>query len=512
MNRSACVAAIAFGVLFATPAAAATTVSAGTYDAATWTAAGSPYTVSGNVSFTKLTVEAGVTVLVAAGASATALFGISATEIDVNGTPSAPVLFRAEKATTSRAAWRGISILARGSFSGAIIRNADNGVDFTGDLATPRPSPSLVSRSLFETCTTAIRISMGDLVADAVTITGGVPPMTSGLVRGIWNSSTGSVRMTNSVIRTTNAAVYTYRGKVTVANCTIDGSQTSIDFINAVKGDSVDIRNSIISNGAVGVVYGATGSTLTIGNTIFWKNDTTYVGSVTPGPFVLEDVDPKYVSATDLHLAPGSPGIDSGDPTDATEHDIDFRSRPQGARIDMGAYEFAASGGVGGTSGSGGFGGASGGVAGASGGGAGGGGGRATGGAGSGGANGGAGGGVATATGGGAPSGSGGSGTGGPASGGAGAVDVGTGGNGQGGSGLGVAGHGFSDGVGGSVPTGSGGVAGKSGHTSTNDGCGCRAAGARAPSWVELIGVVGGFLFVIRRRRGRGQCRTRASK
>jgi hypothetical protein len=53
-------------------------------------------------------------------------------------------------------------------------------------------------------------------------------------------------------------------------------------------------------------------------------------------------MDPKLVDAAngDFHLMSNSPAINAGDPTSAVTHDYDGTARPQGARNDIGAFEY----------------------------------------------------------------------------------------------------------------------------------------------------------------------------
>jgi hypothetical protein len=53
-------------------------------------------------------------------------------------------------------------------------------------------------------------------------------------------------------------------------------------------------------------------------------------------------VDPLLVNpaAGDYHLKPNSPAIDTADPTATATPDLDGTTRPQGARADIGAYEY----------------------------------------------------------------------------------------------------------------------------------------------------------------------------
>lgn len=50
--------------------------------------------------------------------------------------------------------------------------------------------------------------------------------------------------------------------------------------------------------------------------------------------------NPLFVSATDMHLQPSSPAIDTGTGTGAPLSDYDGVGRPQGSGYDMGAYEY----------------------------------------------------------------------------------------------------------------------------------------------------------------------------
>lgn len=51
--------------------------------------------------------------------------------------------------------------------------------------------------------------------------------------------------------------------------------------------------------------------------------------------------DPLFVDGpgADLHLTPGSPGLDQGAPIDALLDDFEGKPRPQGAGVDVGAFE-----------------------------------------------------------------------------------------------------------------------------------------------------------------------------
>ena len=467
---------VAVGLALFARAARATDVPAGTYDTDTWTAAGSPYLVQGNVDYTKLTIEAGTTVLFSStntGGSGKILFQV--TTFVVDGTPASPVLLQAETDTASRAGWQGIWVRGSASVTGAIIRNANDGFILFYSRE-PRGS-STISRSKFDTGAYVVMQKGGDLSVDAIEVTN--------TNQGILNQGPGSLRVTNSLLHSIAVQIYSDTGPVSVANCTIDHAYTGIE----VRGAAVfDVRNTIITNSNSGVIA-ETGGTITITSSDVWGNLQNFQ-NVTPGAGTVS-VDPRYVSATDLHLQAGSPGIDSGTATQAPDHDFDFVARPQGAKVDMGAYEFVPGGGTGGRGGAGGTGGGAGaaGTGGAG----------AAGGAGVGGSAGaaGVGGGAGAAGGSGGASGGGGASASGGANGGEGGRGGGSTGRG-GGGGTGGAGGG-SAGGGGAGAAGSGG-AGVGGDSDAavdgsagpmkKSGCNCRIGDAgsdRAGCWTFLL-------------------------
>jgi hypothetical protein len=76
-------------------------------------------------------------------------------------------------------------------------------------------------------------------------------------------------------------------------------------------------------------------------NLIYGPND--YVeGSLRSitGSYAVVGKNPLLVSATDFHLQPNSPAIDSGCSSGAPAFDVDDTPRPQGLGYDIGAYEY----------------------------------------------------------------------------------------------------------------------------------------------------------------------------
>jgi hypothetical protein len=117
--------------------------------------------------------------------------------------------------------------------------------------------------------------------------------------------------------------------------------------------DGVAIVNDTIAfnDGAIGVNInsdGASGNTITnisVTNTIFWTNGKDLTGrdvaTVLPTTrSSLMGVDPRFVSAQDLHLQSGSAAINTGSTAGAPATDFDNGKRDN--QPDVGAYEFGA--------------------------------------------------------------------------------------------------------------------------------------------------------------------------
>jgi len=420
--------------LLGRPARATTEVPAGTYDTVTWTTAGNPYKILGNLTITQLTVEAGTEVLVqvpGVGAS----YSISVTTLVVNGTPANPVVFQGDVAGTAQSAWRGLWVAGSASVTGAIVRNASDGIRLSAAV-TPPPS-STISRTRFEYDSYAVIIEGGDVTIDAITAVN--------LNHGIWNDQGKTVRLTNSLFRDTFNPIISRVGSFTITNCTIlHAPTTAVDFSPASTTATLQILNTIIANGQTGV-HATPNAQLTIAYSDIFGNAVNLDGAELGAGNISKD--PAAYQVTDYHLSAGSPCIDTGSASGAPDHDLDFVARPKGAGVDMGAYEYDPAGGRGGAGGA------------------------AGGGAGGGGGGGGGGAAGASGTGGGGAGTAGGAGAGGGGAGGA-------AGAGGGGAGAGAAGGAGAGGGGGSGGAGGGGVAGRGGASGT----GGAAAGASGTS------------------------------
>lgn len=207
-----------FGAIsLATASAAATDVS-GTVATQTWTLAGSPYVLTGDVTVpvgATLTIEAGVVVRpsptdgLAAGASPTLVELIVNGALVVSGTPESPVSF-VPASPTGQHDWYGI----RGGtleIEGAIIKNAEVGI-----LASGYPYTTTLSGLTIDGCATGI------------------------------SNYTPEATLERSVL-THNGIGLDTAETVAIDHCTFDHNGTGIRF-HAETPDSLQVRNTVITH------------------------------------------------------------------------------------------------------------------------------------------------------------------------------------------------------------------------------------------------------------------------
>jgi hypothetical protein len=487
--------ALAGGFAWSVEARAMTMIDGGPVGGQVWTAAGSPYLVrgvNGNLTVAagaELRIEAGTTVLFSDG------YGRVLLTIDgkltITGTAAAPATLQGE---TDASEWTGISVANESAIvriTGAVIRNARTGLNIS------RLADLQIARTTFDSCNRGLSLSTGPFTFD------GIIARKSHV--GVEALSGSSVTLTNCLVQgNTLAGLQVMSASATAINCTFDQNYDAVSSspLAGAAGPPADIQNAIVSNSTHAGVqdYGGTAaSAVRLSRATFWGNATnaflgsgpsmTYDGATAPPGTDVTVADPKFVSATDLHLRAGSPCIDSGGATGAPDHDLDGNPRPLGSAVDRGAYELApGGGGTGGVGGSAGAGGA-GGMGGASGAG----GGSGAGGTGNGGVSAGRGGGAGEGAGTGGRAGAGGDDRGGAGAGGAG-VAGGTGATaGIGGATAGIGGiGGAASATGGGAGSGSGGGGATGGRVpigdaTKDDGCDCDASGGHAPGAAILL-------------------------
>ena len=146
------------------------------------------------------------------------------------------------------------------------------------------------------------------------------------------------------------------QGDISISNCVIS-KNTFAHYVlcNAPLSYSVRIENCTIAENTTKMATFDNGllSGMSVSNCITWNNSPhEFIGANTPVTFsnirggysgvgnICSDPLFRDVESFDYRLLPESPCIDTGSSEDSPAYDIEGNPRPQGAGVDMGAYEF----------------------------------------------------------------------------------------------------------------------------------------------------------------------------
>lgn len=150
--------------------------------------------------------------------------------------------------------------------------------------------------------------------------------------------STDPIIFTNNVIAHNNGKITIYGQNTSVVNNTIADNYGGLMVWGNTAQASL-VRNNVLANTYFGVMTGDGGTIAVLDYNDAWGNTLCdYCGLTGTGNILL---DPQFVNPTtgDYHIRFGSPAMNAGLNAGAPPLDRDGVVRPQGSRVDMGAYE-----------------------------------------------------------------------------------------------------------------------------------------------------------------------------
>jgi cysteine-rich repeat protein len=324
----------------------------------TLTLADSPYVLQGDLEVppgVTLTIEPGVVVEFAANQDFMGC-GLASSQSELRvrgnlhavGTNARPITFTSTG--TGMAQWYGVLFLpgaAAPAFSHVNISEANSGIQIGGGEEGNQVdnSPPAVSLALDHVAITSTQFAMTFYTGNVVIDTTRVEDCFTG-IQSIYSAEIyppANVTLRN-VVATGNATALIFQdtGKTVITSTTVDDNTYGLNTL----GYDITVTNSIFTNNTIGIM-GPQFPFSPVYSDV-WGNGTDY-SAATPGEGCVA-VDPKYVSASNLHLQAGSACIDSGDASGSPpNHDYDGAIRPLdgdgigGPAYDMGAYEYVPS-------------------------------------------------------------------------------------------------------------------------------------------------------------------------
>ncbi|HUQ07575.1 MAG TPA: right-handed parallel beta-helix repeat-containing protein, partial [Kofleriaceae bacterium] len=265
----------AVAALTAAPAAADTIIAGGTVINQTWTTAGSPYIVQGDITVPAgafLTIQAGVVVQAQASADSQ-VSGLDTSRVEltvlgtltVSGTAGNPVVFRSSSTTSGT--WYGIVVAA-----GATEATLDYAQiqDARYNLQTSAPGTVLDASNVttFEASSYGLWVRAGSPVID------GLVAHNNGSI-GVLVEENGSLSLSGCVLRNNSSYGLAFQPTssrtLAIDNCSINANGTYGVYTGASTAGTVTITDSIITNHSYGVYRGDTSSVSTTYSDV-WNN------------------------------------------------------------------------------------------------------------------------------------------------------------------------------------------------------------------------------------------------
>ncbi|MEZ4225409.1 MAG: DUF4215 domain-containing protein [Polyangiaceae bacterium] len=302
------------------PVAAATTIAGGNVINQTWTPAGSPYVIQGDVTVPAgafLTIQAGTTVQFASTDGQAAGRNTSKVELSVHGTLTVsgtsgnPVLFQSQSGSTS-GSWYGLIIesdATGASFAWADIRHGTYGI-----LNEKSGNTLSVVDTTVQTNQYGIYLSDGSPTLTRI--------LSTANQYGVYTVAPATTTINDSqIFSNTSYGIYAYAttgksGSITVDQTTLDKNGSYGIYTNRAASSAAlvaNVKNSVITgHGSYGVYRGSSSypATVNITYTDLWDNGTNTNAAFGTGAF---SANPLFVSASNFRLTSNSPARFAGD-------------------------------------------------------------------------------------------------------------------------------------------------------------------------------------------------------